>query len=81
MPPETLAGLARLAMTADEAMSNHLCAALAERLAMDSIPVKVKILHLLATLLGKGSSSFYLKGEATTISACVRVLVRRSHHR
>ena len=66
-PPETLAGLARLAMTADEAMSKHLCAALAERLAMDEIPVKVKILHLLATLLGKGSPSF----KQAAASACL----------
>jgi hypothetical protein len=57
-PPETLAGLARLAMAADDAMSKHLCESLASRLDSDSIAVKVKALNLLSTLLTRGSPSF-----------------------
>ena len=57
-PQETIAGLARLAMSADPAMSKHLCEVLAARLDAESIAVKVKALHLLSTLLTRGSASF-----------------------
>lgn len=57
-PKETIAGLARLAMSADDAMSQHLCSVLATRLESESIAVKVKALTLLSTLLTRGSASF-----------------------
>lgn len=57
-PPETVAGLARLAMSADAAMSKHLCEVLATRLDSESIAVKVKALTLLSTLLTRGSALF-----------------------
>jgi hypothetical protein len=58
-PPLTVAGLCRLAKTADASMSKHVCAAVTERLGDEQpLSVKLKCVQLLSALLARGSPAF-----------------------
>lgn len=57
-PKRTAAGLARLAMSAEDQMAKHVCEAIGGRLNEEEMSVKLKTLNLLSMLLTRGSSSF-----------------------